>query len=291
MSFFAKWFKKLTEEEEETTGRETSRILDREPRSIRENADWSVIPDHRPDTVTLTRHILLQTSQPPQLDGVIQKVRIQGADAEGGLHDGQLIAHYRGMTVTAEYIPAPLPNSEAEENAKYNQLWPNAEREITGYAAQLLVTLRNAPNGLSGHRFLTQTVAALLDGEMNALAVYSAPLLVSRADYLASAELLKEQELPVNLWVFVGLYGGAHGGAAYTHGMADFGSDEFELLDSPRSGNEIFELTFSVVHYAISRNIRFQGGEEVSFGANRELKLVRSAGAALEGMTVKIEEG
>lgn len=289
MSFFSKWFKKLTEEEDDSADQRSSASPDRQSRDA--NADWSIIPEKRPSTLTLTRHILLRSAAPPQWEGVMQKLRIQGVEAEGGVHEGQVIAHYRGMTVTAEYIPAPLPNGEAEDNGKYNRMWPEAEQEIAGYAAQLLVTLRNAPNGLSGHRYLTQAIAALLAGEMNALAVYSAPLLVSRADYLASAELLKEKELPINLWVFVGLYGSEEaGGSAYTYGMADFGSEDFELLESPRSGDEIFELTFSVVHYAVSRNIRFQGGEEIAFG-NRELKLTRSAGVALGGMTVKIEEG
>ncbi|WP_172250162.1 DUF4261 domain-containing protein [Saccharibacillus deserti] len=289
MSFFAKWFKKDPANESNREAAERSRP----ERTYREhsgaNGDWTTVPDERPDTVTLERHILLKTPSPPSLDGCLPFLRTLGLEVEGGVHEGQLLIHYRGMTVTADYVPAPLPDGEAESNGKYNRLWPEAEQEIAGYAAQLLVTLRNAANGLSGHRFLTQTLAALLAGNAEALAVYSAPLLVSRADYLASAELLQEKELPVNLWVFVGLYGGESGGSAYTHGMADFGSDEFELLNSKRSGNEIFELTFSVVHYAVARNIRFQGGEEIAF-AGRTITLNRSAGSALQGMTVKIEE-
>ncbi|QDH19691.1 DUF4261 domain-containing protein [Saccharibacillus brassicae] len=288
MSFFTKWFKKEKSGEEET-----ERGVRDPSGGYREvyagERSWTAVPEHRPDTRALSRHVLLRTAQPPAFSGVLQMLRVQGIEAEGGLHEGRFIAHYRGMTVTAEYLPAPLPDGEVEENGKYNRLWPEAEQEVSGYAAQLLVELRNAGNGLSGHRFLTQAVAALLASEPNAIAVYSAPLLVSRADYLASTELLKENELPVNLWVFVGLYGSEGGGAAYTHGMADFGSEEFEMLDSRRSGNEIFELTFSVVHYAVARNIRFQGGEEVSFG-EQSFRLNRSAGAALQGMTVKIEE-
>lgn len=289
MSFFTKWFKKEKDGEEDTdrnirTSVETNRA------SYGGDKNWTTIPEHRPDTQTLSRHVLLQSPQPPSLGGILQMLRMQGVEAEGGLHEDRVIVHYRGMTVTTEYVPAPLPNGEVEDNCKYNRLWPEAGEEIEGYSAHLLVTLRNAANGLSGHRFLTQFIAALLAGEMNTLAVYSAPLLVSRADYLASAELLKEKELPVNLWVFVGLYASGSGGAAYTHGMTDFGAEEFEMLDSQRSGNEIFELTFSVVHYAVARNIRFQGGEEVSFG-EQSFKLNRSGGAALQGMTVKIEEG
>ncbi|MCQ4085965.1 DUF4261 domain-containing protein [Saccharibacillus sp. JS10] len=296
MSFFTKWFKKFTEEDEETTVSGTSTSQDAGERiaspSSGRDQEWRVIPEHRADTVTLTRYILLKNAQEPQLDSVLPKLRLQGVDAEGGVANGQVIVHYRGMTATAEYVPSPLPNQEAEENSRYNRLWPTAEQEISGYAAQMVVTLRNAPNGLSGHRFLTQTIAALLDGELNTLAVYSAPLLISRADYLASAELLQEQqEVPVNLWVFVGLYRSASSGAAYTHGMVDFGLDELELLNSQRSDQEVLEVMFAVVHRMVSRNMKVAGGETMQLGAERELKLLKSAGVALEGVTVKVEEG
>ncbi|GGN95852.1 DUF4261 domain-containing protein [Saccharibacillus kuerlensis] len=299
MSFFSKWFKKDKTDQTETSGETRGtgshradaptgnrRIAQSEEEEIRK--DWTRVPEQRPGTKRLVRHILLRSPE-LGLQQFAQSLREREAEVRGGIHEGRIIVHYREMTVTADFVPNPLPNREAEQNCKYNTMWPNSEAEIEGYAAHMRVTAINVEDGTEGHKFLTKVVAALIGNMPNALAVYSAPMIVSRSAYLASADMLKDGLLPINLWVFVGLYGGKQGGSSYTHGMQDFGGDELELLNTQRSAAETFELMFSVAAYSIERGIRFQGGENIAFKEGQSLTLNRSAGAALEGMTMKIE--
>ncbi|NGZ74043.1 DUF4261 domain-containing protein [Saccharibacillus alkalitolerans] len=294
MSFFTKWFKKGKEEEEaaraDAAGRTTEEQSDPPRRPLSESAsrDWTRIPENRPGTKTFSRHILLRS---PELapSGFAKSLREREPDVRGGIHEGRVIVHYRDMTVTAELEDAPLPNREAEENGKYNAMWPDAEAAIEGYTAHMRVTAMNVEDSVEGHKLMTKLIASLLEHMPSALAVYSAPMLVSRAAYIASADMLAENMLPVNLWVFVGLYGGEGKGSSYTHGMQDFGGDELELLNTQRSAAETFELMFSVAAYSIERRIRFQGGENIAFKEGEALTLTRSPGVALQGMTMKVE--
>ncbi|MDO3409420.1 DUF4261 domain-containing protein [Saccharibacillus sp. CPCC 101409] len=305
MSFFTKLLNKIKaetqsrqperEEEHERAeayddSRGPARRTSEFERVARGSADWTRIPDERPGTQTLNRSILL--AQPEHdFGGFMLALREQGLSesTEGGLHEGGIVLHHRGMTAVCAYNPSPIPDGEVEQNCKYNSLWPDAQAAVEGYAAQIEVSLRNVSDGLAGHKFLTGIVAALLTDTPNALAVYSAPMVVSRAAYLASTEMLEEGLLPINLWVFVGLYDTPSGCCAYTHGMRDFGSDELELLNTQRPSGEAFEMMFSVAAYAIERNLVFQGGEEIAFKDEQSLTLTRSAGTALEGTTLKVE--
>ncbi len=307
MSFFTKWFgkkDKMEEEREEMSSASAVREDAEPPAPVSERTtgytkvsdsdtgtppDWTHVPEQRPGTKVFTRAILLRSPE-LELGRFAQALRDREPNSRGGVHEGRIIVHVRDMTVIADAIGEPLPNGEVEQNAKYNVMWPNAEEAIQGYGGHIRVTVMNAEDSVEGHKFLTQVVAALLDGMPNALAVYSAPMLVSPAAYLASADMMKNDgTLPINLWVFVGLYGSEQGGSAYTHGMQDFGGDELELLNTQRSPNEAFELMFSMAAYSIDRRLNFQGGENIAFKEGQSLELERSPGAALSGTTMKIK--
>lgn len=307
MSFLTKWFGKKDkneQEHEETRSVQTDRErqeqaapasarADRNAESERSAADgppaWTHVPEQRPGTKLLTRYILLRSPE-LELGRFAQALREREPNSRGGVHEARIIVHVRDMTVVADAAVGPLPNGEVEQNAKYNVMWPNAEEAIQGYGGHIRVTAMNVEDGVEGHKLLTNVVAALLSGMKNALAVYSAPMLVSPAAYLSSADLLKDDgTLPINLWVFVGLYGSEQGGSAYTHGMQDFDGDELELLNTQRSPSETFELMFSIAAYSIDRRLHFQGGENIAFKEGQSLELERSPGAALGGMTMKIK--
>ncbi|OWA36948.1 hypothetical protein B9G55_02395 [Saccharibacillus sp. O16] len=312
MSFFTKWFGKKDKSEEEheesmsaprnrertessapaseqTSAQQTAASRASDDAGTSEPPAWTHVPEQRPGTKVFARYILLRSPE-LELERFAQALREREPNARGGVHEGRIIVHVRDMSIVADAIGAPLPNGEVEQNAKYNVMWPNAEEAIQGYGGHIRVTVMNVEDSVEGHKFLTNVVAALLGGIPNALAVYSAPMLISPGAYLASADMLKEEgTLPINLWVFVGLYGTEQGGSSYTHGMQDFGGDELELLNTQRSPSETFELMFSIAAYSIDRRLHFQGGENIAFKEGQSLELERSPGAALSGTTMKVK--
>jgi len=200
---------------------------------------------------------------------------------------GSLIFETDGLRVTCSLVRAPLPGSTVEECCGVNPLWPEAEQSIEGYQAHVIVSVSGASDLLGGHVLFTQVLCSMLKQE-HALAMYMSPMVMSAEAYVQNAMLLKEGELPVQLWVFVGLYEEEQGISSYTVGLRRFGHDEIEVLRSNRDLVDVFELTFHIAGYVVDCDAKLQDGETIGFSAEQQLPLELSEGIAVEGQSIKI---
>ncbi|NGZ75068.1 DUF4261 domain-containing protein [Saccharibacillus alkalitolerans] len=192
-----------------------------------------------------------------------------------------------GLTVTCSLVRAPLPGDEVEECCSVNPLWPEAAQSIDGYRAHVIVSVSGIADPLGGHVLFTQVLCSMLKQE-HALALYMSPMVVSAEAYVQNAMLLKEGELPVQLWVFVGLYEEEEGVSSYTVGLRNFGHEEIEVLRSRRDLADVFELTFNIAGYIVDCGATLRDGETIGFSVEQRLPLKLSPGIAVEGQSIKI---
>ncbi len=200
---------------------------------------------------------------------------------------GSMMFEVDGLTVTCSLVRAPLPGDEVRSCCGINPLWPEAERSIEGYRAHVIVSVSGIEDPLAGHVLFTQVLCSMLKQEF-ALALYMSPMVVSAEAYVQNAMLLKEGELPVQLWVFVGLYEEEEGVSSYTIGLRDFGHAEIEVLRSTRELTDVFELTFHIAGYIVDCDATLKDGETIGFSPEQHFSLRLSPGIAVEGRSIKI---
>ncbi|MCQ4086511.1 DUF4261 domain-containing protein [Saccharibacillus sp. JS10] len=208
-------------------------------------------------------------------------------EANGLPENGELSFDIDELHVTCSLVRAPLSDQVVEEYCGVNPLWPEAGESIEGYQAHVKVAVSGAADLLGEHILFTQVVCSMLKQDQ-ALALYMSPMIMSAEAYVQNAMLLKEGELPVQLWVFVGLYEEQQGISSYTLGLRRFGHDEIEVLRSHQDLVDVFELTFNIAGYIVDCGAKLQDGETIGFSAEQQLSLQLSDGIAVEGQSIKI---
>ncbi|OWA34180.1 hypothetical protein B9G55_17815 [Saccharibacillus sp. O16] len=201
--------------------------------------------------------------------------------------EDQLIFDIDGLRVSCSLVRAPMPGEEVEERCGVNPLWPEAAQSIGGYRAHVGVSVSGVLDPIQGHVLFTQVLCSMLKQD-HALALYMSPMVMSAEAYVKNAMLLKEHELPVQLWIFVGLYEEKEGISSYTVGLRNFGHEEIEVLRSPHELTEVFELTFNIAGYIVDFGATLRDGETIGFSPEQRLPLNLSNGVAVEGQSIKI---
>lgn len=200
---------------------------------------------------------------------------------------GNLFFEVDGMQVVCAHIDAPVPDREVEENAKLNVLWQDAEQVTSRHQSQIIVSVLNATDAIQAHILFTQTASTLLQLD-HALAIYMAPLVVEASKYVDISRGLKDQELPVSLWIFIGLFQGPEGASAYTYGLRNFGKEEMEIIQSSEPLSDVFEMMYMTTTYVVENDVTLHDGQTLGFSAEQKLPITRSEGIATEGSSLKI---
>ncbi len=212
-----------------------------------------------------------------------------GIQIEGLEPDDNMVFQLADMQIAIAYMPGPIPDREVEETCKYNVLWPEGEQVVSTHQANVIVTVMGITDPLIGHALFTQLTASVLKLDQ-AIAYYAPPMVMSAESYLEGAQMLKDQELPVQLWVFLGLYTNEDrtGSCAYTVGLKNFGKDEMEIINSKEELGDVFELMLNITTYVVGSNVVLQDGETLGYSAEHKLPLERSKGVGVEGDSIKI---
>ena len=75
---------------------------------------------------------------------------------------------------------------------------------------------------------------------------------------------------------------------AYTVGLANFGYDEIEILESAATPQQLRDFLTSISLYVIQDNVVLRDGETIGFTADEKLPITKSKGVAVEGESLKI---
>jgi len=203
--------------------------------------------------------------------------------------DDTLIFLIDDMIAAVAFLPAPIPYDEATEAAKTNYMWPDAVNAAKAHKAQLLVSVIGKEDNLLKSAELHTKLLSCCCGQKNTTGIYTGNVVLEPKYYEDFAALIKDGELPVFNWIWFGLYRGDNGLCCYTSGMNAFGKDEMEILDANAQPSELLNFISGITDYVLKCDVTLNEGETIGFSEDDKHLITRSEGAAIPGMTLKIE--
>lgn len=202
--------------------------------------------------------------------------------------DGSVVMRINDMLVACSLMPSPVPNGEAEENAKNSVTWKNAAEEVAKHKAHCMIAIMSNNGTPVEQSKLFAKVAASMLSLKNAIGIYKYPTAYSKEFYINIAEVMKHGEFPTPIAIHVGMYLSQGKMNAYTVGMSLFGKDEIEVIGSLAQPAELFSFMLSIAEYVILEDAVLHPGETIGFSEEQKLPISKSKGVSIEVDTIKI---
>ena len=209
------------------------------------------------------------------------------ADDEAG--DDSLAFNVGDMIAVASIMHCPVPDGEAEANAENNYMWPEAVNVAKAHKAQITVAVLGKDASLVERAELYVKLAACCCRQKRATGIYTSGTVFEPSFFYKFADMMKDGEFPIFNLIWFGLYRSERGVCGYTYGMECFGKDEMEVLDADAEPSDVQGFLSSMAAYVIEYDVTLNDGETIGFSAEDKHAITRSEGAALPGMTLKIE--
>lgn len=192
--------------------------------------------------------------------------------------------------VAIAHMPIPIPSGEIEEAAQYAYNWQTALEDTKDHESHLIVSLmQGGQDQLKRFKIFTRVVSSLLR-TTNAIAVYKGnqSLLIPKDDYLSEAVAMRDDYLPLNLWIYFGLRVTDNGNSGYTCGLKEFNKTEIEIVNSSQSLEDIRGFLFNISHYVLEYDVAFRDGQTVGGSAEEKIDISISRGKFVDGDTFKL---
>lgn len=211
------------------------------------------------------------------------------AAAETGMEDDEpLVFQVGDMTAAVSLMPAPVPNGEAEQNAKNNYIWPEAVAAAQAHKAHILVAVLGDAPLLERGKLFVKLLASCCK-QKNAIGVYTSGTVFEPQFYEDFAGIMKEGGLPIFNWIWFGLCQSDKGICCYTYGMSElFGKYEMEVLDADAQPLEAREFLSDLAAYVLEYDVSLNDGETIGFSEDDKHAITLSEGVSLPGKTLKI---
>ena len=209
-------------------------------------------------------------------------IHVPEDDAGGGL-----VFELEGCLAAVSLIRNPIPDGEAEESAANNYLWPEATRTVAGHRAHLIVALVNhSASAMDAARIWTMITAACCQSS-NPLGVFIQGTVLEPSYYVREAEEMGRGSLPVNDWVWIGLYSTVEGTNGYTNGLSLFGEEEIEAVGVEGGPDDVRRLLHTLVLLVLSGEGGLRDGERIGFG-DGYLVASRGPGISVDGVSIRL---
>lgn len=202
------------------------------------------------------------------------------------VEENNLIFHVGDTMSALSFIPVPIPNGEAEENASHNYLWSKGVEETKKHQAQIVVAVFDE-NPYTASKIFNKVVSSTLKLD-NVIGIYKYPTVIPPDQYIEVAEYLKDGELPLANMVYIGLYNSEKGISGFSEGISFFGKKEIEVLDTSLDPFDLYNFLYDIIYYVLNNDIELKDGETIGFSEEQKLPITISKGIAVEGETIKI---
>jgi len=216
-------------------------------------------------------------------------ISVEEKDAKS---EDMLVAQIDDCILAAAFIPAPVPNGEAEHYAAGNYMWKEAKETVSRHKAQIILSVLGEGSYRKKAELYTKAAASLLKQE-NAIALYSDGAVYQPEFFIDFSSVVKSGEFPVMNNIWFGLFRNEGKMGIYTYGMRKFGFEEMEVSVPDGSGdlNHLRQFLFTMAVYVLSGNVQLHDGETIGFSEKQKLAITLSKGIAVDGDTLKIEYG
>lgn len=209
-------------------------------------------------------------------------------EANGEVKDDILLFNVGNTMVTLSFIPAPVPNGEAEANAKNNIFWEEGVKKTSEHKAQMIVAVVGGKDAIKSAKLFVKVASSILKLE-NTIGIYKNPTVIPSDMYIDVAQELKEDSFPLLDVIYIGMYRSDKGICGYTEGLKFFGKKEIEVIDTDVEVFELYEFLIDIANYVITCDVKLSDGETIGFSAEQKLPITVSKGVAFEEDTIKIE--
>lgn len=207
---------------------------------------------------------------------------------EHELKDDNLVFHWGENLMAVSLLDMPVPDGEAEYFAEANYMWKEAVETTKRHQAHLLIfSINQDGDAIECAASFSKLVSSCIN-QKEVLGIYTGGNVYEPEFYQKVARVLKKKELPIPIWVYIGLISNEKGNSGYTYGMDLFGKSEMEIVESAHSLQEIQTFLYYVVDYVIKTNMMFKDGETMSFTSDERLTIIRSKAVYLDGESLKI---
>ena len=141
------------------------------------------------------------------------------------------------------------------------------------------------------YSLLSKVNASILRTCETAIGIYqgASTLLLPKNLYIDFADLLLEDMLPIQLWVYIGIINSDEKSSVYTYGMKEFGKSEIEIIDAKMNGSELYDFLLPVLDYVLQQDVTLRHGETIGFTEEQKIKITESKAVYLDGNSLKLE--
>ncbi len=205
--------------------------------------------------------------------------------------DDSAILMVNGMMVAVAFMPATIPGDDLENAAQYAYNWENAVEEMKQTDGHTIVSVMGgSASTVEKYKILSKVLCSILTTS-ESIGIYqgSQTLLLKKDQYLDYASSIKNDDIPVPLWMYIGIRTSEKGNSVYTYGLKEFGKSEMEVVDSQMNLGEIYNFILNICSYVIKSDVTFRDGETLGYTAEQKIEITLSKGIFLEGETLKLK--
>lgn len=195
-----------------------------------------------------------------------------------------------GEMIAIAHMPVPIPSGDIEGTAQYAYNWQTALEDTNEHKSHLIVSImQGGQDQIKRFKIFTKVICSLLR-TTNSIGVYKGnqSLLIPKEDYLSEAELMNDNYLPLNLWIYFGLRTTDKGKSGYTYGLKEFNKTEMEVLNSSKSLEDIRGFLFNFTQYVLDNDVTFHDGQTCGLSEEEKIAISISKGKFVDGDTLKL---
>lgn len=196
---------------------------------------------------------------------------------EIGAGDDTLSFTVDGVFCSLALMPAPIPGDEAVQSAQGNYYCSDAVEIAEAHQAHLMVTVMNGgdADAVSMMRLYSQIISSCLHQD-NATGVYTSGTVFSADFYNQCCQEYLPDDMPMMVWVFIGMGQNELGNQVFTIGMEKFQKEEMEILNSQSDMQTLHSTMLSMCSYIISADLTLNDGDTIGSSADQKWTISRS---------------
>lgn len=247
----------------------------------------------QPESKTLLAMPMFNNGEQYNLNSLLENLKsfwgLSITDLQGD--DNTAVFRVSGEMVAIAYMPAQIPWGDIEGTAQYAYNWQTATQDLKDHNGHAIVSMMSgSKSAVERYRIFSKVLCAILSTS-NAVGVYqgSQTLLIPKEQYLDFVPDLKDDGVPVPLWLYVGLRGSQSGNSIYTYGLSGFGKQEIEIVDSKLKLEELYNFILNICAYVIASDVTLLSGETLGYTSDQKIKITSSKGKFIEGESLKLE--
>ncbi|OJJ19240.1 hypothetical protein BKI52_20730 [marine bacterium AO1-C] len=199
-----------------------------------------------------------------------------------------VVLQIQDQIVALMFLEVPIPWEDIEPVCRSAYYWPQASETLKKQQAHVIVSIMSDSSALEKYQLLTKVITAVLK-LTPALAVYQGmqSLILSPERYLEESDLLRNNSLPISLWVYFGLFTEEDETiSGYTYGLNEFDKMELEVNQSNQTLTDIYGFLYNISHYLLAYDPVLKDGETIGMTAEQKVMMTHRSSRYLEETTV-----